>query len=745
MKVLALGNKDSVFYKSIASIESHFGELIFKSEHEFKSVHDLQPYLKDKKVSRVLMPNPYGNKKRLACYKKLKELKVEVICSDRGALPNTWFFDQGFNADSASYAYEEWNNLLSESDTEEVEKYILNLTNSDKTLEEQGERLGGKKLKERLELDGKKILFVPLQRPSDTVMKYFSGDVTSLNDFIDKISDIADRLENLGWVVILKKHPLEVDYLPPKSKNVKYIYDAAHIYDLIEASDAVMLINSGGGVLSMAWNKPVYHFGDAFYSIPDVNKKITSVNDAVEEITKGLVVDKIKVNQFFHHLISKVYSFADFQTQKINDKDGGFRNITKNINFNTLNINGIPKPLGRDKILVVTSVVPVPIYRGSQSRIDAVIKSLIKIGLEVGVVIMNTSFQNKKSIKIEEEIRIKYPNISYVKVIRSPHFDTGFLNKSKLKKVKLIDNLFNKNKASKDADTPAKFRRIVKNAVTTFKPNSILVNYVKLSALIPDDFLGEKIIDTHDYQSQFLEEELQQNGNPKSINIEEFRASEFSLLNQYDKVIAINKNEKKIFSENITSKTFCVPAFYEANNNSYMLGHSQDAIFIGSISTFNVSGLLWFLNNVLPMILIQKKDFSMVVAGDVCRSPSIEKEKYKNVKFLGRVGDLSNYYHTSKVVVAPILAGAGMKIKVIEAISQGKMVIGTKKAFDGIDMVDGKSALINDNPEIFAKNVLLAIEDSKYRKSMEEQSFNFYQMNHSDTSIEKSLSDMLES
>lgn len=747
MKTLALGSKDSAFYKSISESLFTFGNITYKSEHDFKYVKDLEEFVVKNKIERVLMPNPYGNNKRNACYRKLKECGIDTVCSDRGALPDSWFFDTGFNADSPSYSAKEWDYPLSEIEKSETDSYISSLIDADKALEAQGSRVGGEYLRENLGLVGKKVLFVPMQRPEDTVIKHFSGAVDSLVDFVEKVSTIADQLHDDNWVVVLKKHPLESDYIIPDSDRVKYVYNSAHVNDLIEMSDAILLVNSGVGLLSMAWKKPVYHFGNAFYSIDGVNKNVSSIEDAVASIKKGMDVDIEKVRRFYHHLINRVYSFATFETEKVKEKNGAYRNITRNINFRTLKVNGDSYAVNGRKFMVVTSVVPRPIYRGSQARIDAVITSLIDAGCKVGLVVMNTSFRGKKSVDIEKELRVAYKGISYVKVVKSPELNIDRFSRFKAKSISRLDRVFYKNSVTKLVDCPAKFKRTVSKSVDEFSPDSILINYAKLTPVIPSDFDGERIIDTHDYQTQFLKEELEQNGNPRSININKFRKSEIMALNSYDKVVAINRNEKDLFEKIINSKVYCAPAFCESNltKDSFLLGYEYDALFVGSISTFNVSGLKWFLDEVLPFVRSDLPRFRMAVVGDVCRSEYIDQENYPGVDFLGRVDDLKNSYESSKTVIAPILSGAGMKIKVIEAISYGKAVVGTTKAFDGIEVVNRKSVLVGDQANDFAKALVEVVIDRELRKKLETQGEVLYKENHSREAIKHAIEQIVNS
>jgi hypothetical protein len=330
--VLALGDRFSAAYSSIEYKLLEVGNLMYKSEHDFKNVDDAINYIKSSQplIHLVLMPNPYGNKRRMFIYKKLKEINFPVVVFDRGALPDSWFFDTGFNADSTRYHPLYWDCGLDNERKENIIEYIKCIKNGEKALEEQGTRLGGSELKKQLNLEDKKIIFVPFQRPEDTVIKYFSN---GYDHFISEIEKLQKYIKNeLGdeWQIIAKKHPLETKN---PTDNITCVESDTNIYDLIEMSDYIVLINSGVGVLSMLWEKPVFYFGEVFYGHPKLNLKVNSYLDVLYNIKKGFQVDKEIMYRFIYYLKEEVYSFGDFITEKVLQKDGSYRNITRFINF----------------------------------------------------------------------------------------------------------------------------------------------------------------------------------------------------------------------------------------------------------------------------------------------------------------------------------------------------------------------------------------------------------------------------
>lgn len=748
MKTLLLGKKDSLFYKNIEQVISLLDSVVYKSEHDFPKVAELVDFVKDNNIGQVLMPNPYGNNKRLACYRKLKECNIPTIASDRGALPDSWFFDSGFNFDSDSYHPKSWDFQLTKEEEEFTQNYINTFKLGNESLEKQGTRIGGEALVKKLGLENKNIVFVPLQRPNDTVIKFFAGFAGSVPKFIDKIHEIESEINHISnnWVFLLKKHPLETEYFPTKTKNIMYVSDDTNVYDLIEASNSVILINSGVGINSLLYGKKVLCLGDAFYAHNGLAISCKSIGDVIKHLESTYFPDNTKLLRFTHHLLTSVYSFGKFHTKLVSDGNA-FRNETYAIDFYSVRFLG-KELVKKKKILILSPLVPFPIYRGNQARIDAVIRGLAKQNFSIELVVLNTSFKDKSSKSLQAELEKFYPEVSHIKVFKDPKFDElpMFRKVANFLKDKLSKDE-SKHSISNNLTCPNKVVRYIDKRTQDIDFDYLLLNYAKTVRAIPSNFKGKVIIDTHDYQSAFLQEDQEVNKKSLDIDLEKFRASEHVALNKADVLLAINPLEAELF-KNIAknAKVITLPAFAEENIPTINFAtFNFDVLYVGSISNFNVSGLVWFLDNVLPHILITKPDIKIAVAGNIARTKEINWSDYPNVKVLGIVPDLSPFYISSCCCIAPILGGAGMKIKVIEALSYSKAIVATAKAVEGINYTNYKNSIaVTDSPEDFALKVLEFVNNKKSRELYEMQANKLFNNEHSVSILNKSLSNIFE-
>nr|WP_144764517.1 glycosyltransferase [Methylobacterium dankookense] len=209
---------------------------------------------------------------------------------------------------------------------------------------------------------------------------------------------------------------------------------------------------------------------------------------------------------------------------------------------------------------------------------------------------------------------------------------------------------------------------------------AIVVNYVFLSRALEQVPAGVlKLIDTHD---RFADRHLiyRPFGMEPSFFYTD-AAGEAAGLDRADAVLAIQANEAAYF-RTVTDRPVLllpprlprqsVPRTVTRLRRIGFIGHGNDAnrLSIRAFAEIWTSG--W-----------QPGMPELVVAGEVCTALGLEA--CPGLTLLGRVAELETFYDAVDAVVAPMLMGTGLKMKVAEALSYGLPVVGTATAFDGFD------------------------------------------------------------
>ncbi|MDZ4133428.1 MAG: glycosyltransferase family 4 protein, partial [Dethiobacteria bacterium] len=105
---------------------------------------------------------------------------------------------------------------------------------------------------------------------------------------------------------------------------------------------------------------------------------------------------------------------------------------------------------------------------------------------------------------------------------------------------------------------------------------------------------------------------------------------------------------------------------------------------------------------------------------------------YKNIELIDTPGDMKPYFENASVYLAPIFSGAGMKVKVAEALSFGLPIVGTNHAFNGYRITDRRDGYrANDAAEFIESLEHYASLPAEAKKSFRVNAYNIFHDYHS--------------
>jgi succinoglycan biosynthesis protein ExoO len=143
-------------------------------------------------------------------------------------------------------------------------------------------------------------------------------------------------------------------------------------------------------------------------------------------------------------------------------------------------------------------------------------------------------------------------------------------------------------------------------------------------------------------------------------------------------------------------------------------GQGGGLLFVGSGTAPNVDAVLWFLDDVWPLIRARNQAATLTLAGTVCAKLGATAHR-PGVQVLGRVADLAPLYSRADVVISPLRAGSGLKIKLVEALAHGKAVVATHITAQGVETLVAPAVILADQPHSFADGVLHLLAHPKAR------------------------------
>ena len=155
----------------------------------------------------------------------------------------------------------------------------------------------------------------------------------------------------------------------------------------------------------------------------------------------------------------------------------------------------------------------------------------------------------------------------------------------------------------------------------------------------------------------------------------------------------------------------------------------------------NAAGAAWFIKNVWQRLLAENHwisiKYKLVIAGSrPGKGIQVLSSCHNNIELIDSPLDMKPYFEKASIYLAPIFSGAGMKVKVAEALSYGLPVIGTNHALTGYRIIDRKNGYRADNADGF-------IDSLEYYMGLSTEAKNLirikaYQLFQDDHSIEVS-------
>ncbi len=217
---------------------------------------------------------------------------------------------------------------------------------------------------------------------------------------------------------------------------------------------------------------------------------------------------------------------------------------------------------------------------------------------------------------------------------------------------------------------------------------------------------------------------------------------ELSYINKYDVILPITSRDANHFEKLGNFKPFHVtPTGVNVNQSpSNTIVETLSIFHLGGLDWKpNQEGLIWFVNKVLPRVVRKYPDTKFYIGGRNSPDWLGKKLEHPNVLYLGEITDATNFIKSKAIMIVPLFAGSGMRIKIVEGMALGKTIITTSIGEEGIGAVHKENILIADDQDQFFSNIDLCFSKPEMSKRIGHNAATFAKDNFDSKSITQGL------
>jgi len=360
-------------------------------------------------------------------------------------------------------------------------------------------------------------------------------------------------------------------------------------------------------------------------------------------------------------------------------------------------------------IFMATHVKFYPPSAGNEIRVCSLLRHLKKKGYSIALLFTPT---DGKLFSSEEIECIKADMVDYLYQVKNADRCPGRIIAADYKKL-LHEHEPALERWAKMEETFLPYGAVVRavEIIRRLKPQIVIAQYIWMSSVLklaPPSTL--KVIDLHDKFSDKLRKVCAYGVHDAFTPSEE---EEIQFINRADIAIAIQSDEACRFSElkpraKIITVGLDFPAVIPESSRAV---EKKWVLIVASGNPLNIYSVQHFIDNVWAKIVVDLPGSTLRIVGGIGKA--LDCQESIGVEIAGYVPDLTSEYADATIVINPVIAGTGLKIKSLEALAHGKALVSTPAGVEGLPEKDGTLFLVgNDDVQLASHIKELLLNDS---------------------------------
>ncbi|MDA8391518.1 MAG: glycosyltransferase [Actinomycetota bacterium] len=257
-------------------------------------------------------------------------------------------------------------------------------------------------------------------------------------------------------------------------------------------------------------------------------------------------------------------------------------------------------------------------------------------------------------------------------------------------------------------------RRTVRQVAAEGPLDLLQTEYIQLAPLVDGVRADVRVLDLHNVESALARSYARSRGivagTPYRAEALALERLEKRALKRFDKVLVVSDVERDRLGRSGRDALVC-PNGWEPTE-PLPLPAAPVAVFVAVLGwPPNSDAARWLLDSVWPKVLGVLPDARLMLVGKN-PPPDLAGRSLPGVEVVGAVPDVRPYLASARVALAPLLAGGGTRLKILEALDAGRPIVATTVAAEGLSDLVGSGVVLADEAESFASETVALLRPS---------------------------------
>ena len=368
------------------------------------------------------------------------------------------------------------------------------------------------------------------------------------------------------------------------------------------------------------------------------------------------------------------------------------------------------------KILFLAHLFPLPLDSGGKIKSYYTLRALAK---EHDVHVLSYARLDAE-YRLLDQLRTVCKDVELVR-----------LSRSKLRQASdLVFSLARGRSFIISRDFRREMQTAVRRAVASFEPDVIHIDHLQMAQFVDFRPPCKTVLDNHNVESAIIKRTAETDTSlPKRLYAvlewPRLRSYELDVCRKCDVVLTVSDedgNALRAMDPSLKNlRTVPIGADTDYFQPLDREPGPRNLLFVGTMYwPPNVDAVLHFYRDIFPIIRKRFPDSTLTIAGQRPTSAIRALSRDPAVTVTGYVDDIRDIARECAVMIVPLRAGSGVRVKILNALAMEIPVVSTSVGAEGLDVSDGEHLLIADTAQEFAGAVTKLFENAQLARSLGE-------------------------